>query len=377
MHFSVEKSLFLNLLQKVVGVIPSKTSIPILSNILFELEAEQLTLSGTDLEISISATIQVEMEQEGALTIPARMLLDIVRELPDIPLEFSSDPLGNVTLKTEKGTYKLAGVPKDEFPNITIEENDGQITVTSKQLSRMITKTIFAVSSDELRTTLMGVFVQISADDLRMVATDGHRLSKIVDQHFSSSELEKSMIIPTKALNLILKNFDSLSDKEPISVQISFGENHATFSWEGTAIYTKLIEGKYPKYENVIPFDNDLRLLVDRDSLQASVKRVSIFSNSITHQIRFVITASQVDIRSEDVEFGGEAKETLPADFNGPDMEMGYNAQYVLECLKNIDTPELVFLVKDPKSAALIQPATQKEGEDFQMLLMPIRLRED
>ena len=167
------------------------------------------------------------------------------------------------------------------------------------------------------------------------------------------------------------------SDKDDVEVQVAFGENHATFSWEGTSIYTKLIEGKYPKYENVIPFDNDLRLLVDRDSLQASVKRVSIFSNSITHQIRFVITSSQVDIRSEDVEFGGEAKETLPVDFTGPDMEMGYNAHYVLECLKNIDTPELVFLIKDPKSAALIQPVTQNEGEDFQMLLMPIRLRED
>ncbi|MBN2088422.1 DNA polymerase III subunit beta [candidate division KSB1 bacterium] len=377
MHFIVNKTVFLNALQKVIGVIPSKTSIPILSNILLELNENILRITGTDLEISISTEIMVQPVESGALTIPAKLIVDIVRELPDIPLEINSDEKDNITLKTEKGVYRLAGESRDEFPNIIVDENEGEVSFNSKQLSRMINKTIFAVTTDELRTTLMGVYFQIFEHELRLVATDGHRLSKIINQNFQSPGFEKSIILPTKSLSLLLKNFEDIPQKEGQDIKIIIGENHATFKWEGTSIYTKLIEGKYPKYESVIPLDNDLKLTVDKESLFSSTKRVSIFSNSITHQVRFIINANQMDVRSEDIEFGGEAVESIPVEFSGESFEIGYNAVYILDIIKNIDTKDVIFLLKSPKNAALIHPGEQLKGENLQMLLMPIRLTDD
>lgn len=377
MHFIVNKSLFQGALQKLIGVIPSKTSVPILSSLLLELTDNKLILTGTDLEISISTEIDVQMKEEGAITIPAKLLSDIVRELPDVPIEMSSDSKYNITLKTEKGLYRLAGESKNEFPNIIIEENDGEIFIEADKLQRMINKTIFAVTTDELRVTLMGVLFQILENEIRLVATDGHRLSRISNKDFSSDLFEKDFIIPAKALNLILKNLESLAGKKDQNISILIGDSHTIFRWEGTSIYSKLIEGKYPKYENVIPFDNEYRLLVNRESLISSVRRVSIFSNSITHQVRFIISEKEMEIRSEDVEFGGEANENLPVDYTGENMEIGFNANYILDMIKNIEADEIVLLLKSSKNAGLIYPPEQKKGEDLLMLLMPIRLSED
>jgi DNA polymerase-3 subunit beta len=377
MHFTVHKAQFLNALQKIIGVIPSKTSIPILSSLLLELEDNKLTLTGTDLEISISTALTVKAENNGSISVPAKLLADIVRELPDVPIEIISDDQSNVTLKTDRGVYRLSGEPKNEFPNIIIAETEGSYQINSNKLRRMITKTIFAVTTDELRIALMGILFQISENELRLVATDGHRLSKIVDNKFSSEMFGKNLIVPTKALYLLLKNIDSITLKDGIEITVSVGDNHVTFKWDGTSVYTKLIEGKYPKYESVIPFDNEFRLIVEREALVASVRRVSIFSNTITHQVRFIIGEKQMEIRSEDVEFGGEANEILPVDYSGVNMEIAYNANYMLDILKNVDTKDVVFLMKNSKSAALIYPSEQKEGEELQMLLMPIRLTED
>lgn len=377
MHFIVNKAQFLNALQKIIGVIPSKTSIPILSSLLLELDANKLKLTGTDLEISVSTTLNVKAENSGALSVPAKLLVDIVRELPEVPIEIISDDQSNITLKTDRGVYRLSGEPKEEFPNIIIEETEGSFKINSSKLGRMITKTIFAVTTDELRTALMGILFQISENELKLVATDGHRLSKIVDNEFSSEMFGKNLIVPTKALNLLIKNIDSISNKDGLAINVSVGDNHVTFDWEGTSIYTKLIEGKYPKYESVIPFDNEYRLIVEKEALIASVRRVSIFSNTITHQVRFVVGEKQMEIRSEDVEFGGEANEILPVDYSGENIEIGYNAIYILDILKNVDTKDIIFLMKDSKSAALIYPTEQEKGEELQMLLMPIRLTED
>lgn len=377
MHFTVHKTQLLNALQKIIGVIPSKTSIPILSSLLLELNENQLTLTGTDLEISVSTQLSVKAEMNGAITVPAKLLADIVRELPEVPIEIISDDQSNITLKTDRGVYRLSGESKNEFPNIIVSETEGDFRINSNKLKRMITKTIFAVTTDELRTALMGILFQISENELRLVATDGHRLSKIMDTKFLSEIFGKSLIVPTKALNLLMKNIDTISVRDGLDVTVSVGNNHLTFAWEGTSLYTKLIEGKYPKYESVIPFDNEFRLLVEREALVASVRRVSIFSNTITHQVRFIISEKQMEIRSEDVEFGGEANEILSVDYTGENFEIAYNANYMLDILKNIDTKDVVFLMKNSKSAALVYPSEQKEGEDLQMLIMPIRLAED
>jgi len=374
MRFIVQQTVLLGALHKIIGVIPAKTTISILSSFLFELNNDNLKITGTDLEISVSTSIDVNGQEDGSIAIPAKIILEIVRELPDIPLDISSEEDSRVSIITEKGLYRISGDSKDDFPNIIVEDSEGSTEMDSAKLHRMITKTMFAVSTDELRTALMGVYFQIMEDEFKLVSTDGHRLVKIVDKNFRSPSFQINVIVPTKALNILLRNMEAslIEANEKINLQLS--ENHVIFTFGRSSIYSKTIEAKYPKYENVIPLDNDKRLLVNRDSLIASVRRVSIFSNSITHQMRFIISQNKLEIRSEDLEFGGEAKEEIPADYNSDDLEIGYNSYYILDILKNIDTDEVVIMLKNATSAAIFYPITQIAGEDLMMLVMPIRL---
>lgn len=377
MHFTVSKNVLLKSLQKVVGVIPSKTTIPILENVLLELKEDTLHLTGTDLEICVSTELKVNVLESGACTVPAKSLNDILRELPDVPVELQLDESNRLHLKTDKGLYKLVSQPKDEFPSIVVEDSEGELQIKSQSLTRMINKTIFAVSTDELRPSLMGVYFQIMENELRCVATDGHRLVKFSNREYASADFQKSVIVPTKALNLTLRSIDSSGDADDKIVKFSIGENHVIFRFEDTFIYSKIIEGQYPKYENVIPLNNDKKMTINRDELVSSVRRVSIFSNLITHQIKFLLDNTKLTISSEDIEFGGEGNEELTVNFDGESMEIGYNAVYMLDILKHIDTEEIYFMLKDSVSAAIIYPISQRDNEELMMLLMPIRINED
>lgn len=372
MKFRVNRKEFHQALQSIIGVVPVKTTVPILGNILVDLKDETLTLTGTDLEVSISTQIPVQEQSEGAVAIPAKVLYEIVRELPDIPMEFVSDEDNKVTLSTEKGFYRLSGEPKEDFPRISIEETLGSFLIDTERFARMIETTIFAVSTDELRTTLMGILLQILEGELRMVSTDGHRLVKAVHTNFHSPGFQKEAIIPTKALNLLLKN---IHDNDQVNVKLS--DDHIIFDLENTTILSKSIEGQFPNYERVIPADNDKELILSRDLLSSSVRRVSIFSNSITHQIRLSVSRDSLRIQSEDIEFGGEARETLPAQFDGDDIEIGYNANYVLDILRHLQTDDIMIKLKDPTSAGIVTPLEQNKDEHILMLLMPIRLNEE
>lgn len=372
MKFKVNKNDFYQAIQNIIGVIPAKTTIPILSNLLLDLQGNELTLTGTDLEVSISTKVSLQGQEDGSVAIPAKILFEIVKELPEIPIEFSSEEELKITLSTEKGFYRISGESKEDFPKISIEESKGSISVESERFINMINKTIFAVSSDELRTTLMGVYLRVMENELRMVSTDGHRLAKIVDKRFRSSGFETETIIPTKALNLVLKN--SQGTKE---IYLKLSDDYVVFELQNTIIYSKCIEGQFPNYERVIPIDNDKRVIIDRNLLSASVRRVAIFSNSITNQIRLSLSNNLVQIQSEDIEFGGEARESVESDYSGDNLEIGYNASYLLDILRHLDTEEIVFELKDPISAGLIYPSVQEENEELLMLLMPIRLNED
>ncbi|MFQ5863737.1 MAG: DNA polymerase III subunit beta [bacterium] len=373
MKFKINKTDFYQAIQNVIGVVPVKTTIPILGNVLLHLEENNLTLTGTDLEVSISTRMKVQGEVDGGVAIPAKVLFEIVRELPDIPMELECNEEDHkITITTEKGFYRLSGEAKEDFPKISIEESEEYFLIDSELLARMIDKTLFAVSTDELRTTLMGVYLQVMEKELRMVSTDGHRLVKIVDKKFNSAEFQKDMIIPTKALNLLLKNIQS---NEKTKVNLS--EDHVVFELGDTTILSKCIEGQFPNYERVIPLDNDKKVVINRELLSSSVRRVAIFSNSITHQIRFCISQDNVKIQSEDIEFGGEAEESIGAEYQGDDLEIGYNANYILDILRHLETDEVMFKVKDATSAGIVYPGNQREDEDLLMLLMPIRLNED
>jgi DNA polymerase-3 subunit beta len=372
MHFTVSKGVLQRGLQKVVGVIPTKTTIPILENVLLELQGNKLQITGTDLEICISTEIAVNADMDGACAVPAKSLNEILRELPEIPIEIQLEDQNKISLRTQNGLYKLGSQPKEEFPSIVLEESEGQFGIDSSLLSRMINRTLFAVSTDELRTTLMGVYFQLLTEGFRCVATDGHRLVKINNSQFKSPEYQKNVIVPTKALALILRNIEAL--EAPQDINISFGENHLIFRMDETFVYSKIIEGQYPKYENVIPADNDKKMIVNKEQLAAAVRRVAIFSNSFTHQIKFTIENDVLKISSEDIEFGGEGNEEVSVKYDAEVLEIGYNGLYILDIIKNIDTDEVVFLLKDSISAAIVTPISQKANEDLMMLIMPIRL---
>jgi DNA polymerase-3 subunit beta len=385
MKFVVTKTELFQCLQRIIGVIPVKTTIPVLTNILFELDGQRLRLTGTDLEVSIVTFINVRGEQDGSIAIPAKRLFDIIRELPDLPITIDTEKNNRIVLATEKGSYKIAGESSEEYPHIASETFVSQIGYPTARFLRMVDKTVFAVSSDELRTTLMGVLLELRPQELRLVATDGHRLAKISDKNFSAPTGESKSgvslikpdvgstqaIMPTKALQMLTRNADQ---SELLEVAIS--ENHLTFRLGATTIYSKLINGQFPNYERVIPNDNELTMIVDRDMLSSTMRRAAIFANQITHQIRWSLAPGQVTISAEDVEVGGEAREALAAQYDGEEMDIGYNAQYVQEILRHVDSEEVLIRLKDPGSAAIVEPVQQKEGEHHMMLLMPIRLNE-
>jgi len=385
MKFVVNKTELFQCLQRIIGVVPVKTTIPVLTNILFELDGQRLRLTGTDLEVSIITFINVRGEQDGTIAIPAKRLFDIIRELRDLPITVETEKSNRIMLATEKGNYKLAGESSEEYPRIASESFVSQISYPTPRFLRMIDKTVFAVSSDELRTTLMGVLLELRPQEMRLVATDGHRLAKITDKKYSAPVAETKpdalfikqdtgtvhAIMPTKALQMVTRNSDQ---SELLEVAIS--ENHLTFRLGATTIYSKLINGQFPNYERVIPSDNELTMIIDRDMLAATVRRAAIFANQITHQIRWSLAPGQVTISAEDVEVGGEAREALAAQYDGKAMDIGYNAQYVQEILRHVDSDEVLIRLKDPGSAAIVEPVQQKEGEHHMMLLMPIRLND-
>ncbi len=374
MNFTISKSELYEALHKVVGVVPQKTTISILTCILMELKDNQLKLTGTDLEISVTLSLPVDSPDEGAVAIPAKLFVEIVRELPDVPITLISESSDRVVLKTDKGEYKIATQPREDFPNIIVEESEYSFDIGSDQLSRMTNRTMFAVSSDELRPTLTGINVELVDSNLIFVATDGHRLAKVVYKGFQGGGLDEhlKMIVPTKALNLLLRN---LEHDDKVNVQI--GEDHVVFRLDNAIIYSKLISGTYPNYERVLPPDNDKALTVNRDLLISTLRRVSIFSSSLTNQVRLTLSPDEITIHSEDIEFGAEAKESIPGVFSDEWLQIGYNSAYLMDILRHLDSDEVQFDLKDSGSAAIVHPMDQSDDEEITMLLMPIRISEE
>ncbi|MCK5147809.1 DNA polymerase III subunit beta [bacterium] len=370
MKFTMLQSNLLDALQKVSGVVPARSTTPILENILFQVEDNTLRLTGTDLEVSITTEVPTKsMDTPGALALPARVITEMIRSLPDILINFEADNTNRIKITTDQGFYQVSGIGKDNFPEPPRFSEEKTVIVDKALLGKMFKRTLFAVSSEELRPALMGVFIQIMSDEFRMVATDGHRLSKFIDRGFHADEASAKMIVPPKAVQIALKN---LVDEG--TTELTHDETGLRFNFGNTVLYTRLVEGEYPDYERVIPRDNEKKLIVDKNLLIASVKRVSLFSSALTHQIRFALEPGKLIINSEDMDVGGEAREEMTVEYNDEPMEIGYNAQYLMDILRHIDTDEAVFQLKSPVRAALVMPNSQEGDEDFLMLIMPIKL---
>ncbi len=369
MKFTVACSELQKALTKVSGVVPSKSTLPILENILFQLAKNQLRLIATDLEVSITASLEVKGSEDGIIAVPAKRVMETIRALPDVQLVFQAEAGTNkIKMITESGEYNLVGESSEEFPAIPQFKSDDQLALNSTLFRSMINRTIFSVSSDELRPAMTGVLVQLHGPEMRVVATDGHRLVRINYTGQTKSKIKKELIIPAKALTLLAR-----STEEGDST-ISVDSTHIQFSFGNTTLTSRLIDETYPNYESVIPLDNDKKLSVSRDLLLASVRRVALYSSSTTHQVRLSVKKNEMKIAAEDVDFGGEAREKIVCSYSGDELEIGFNATYVIDILSHIDTPEVVFNFSSSVRAAIITPANQRENEDVLMLVMPMRL---
>lgn len=372
MKFTIEKEIFLKEISKLSKVIPTRTTLPILNCFLFKVEKDILNILSTDLELTILSKIDVKESTDGSIAVPAKIISDITYALPDKQITIISDENNIVTIDSKTGKYQVIGKPEDEFPTIPKVKDTISIKIDNKIFHRLINKTIFAVSKDELRPALLGVLFKFSKNELTAVSTDGHRLVRYLNRNIMSKEFEGELIIPTKFLNLILTYLIEQEEN-----RLLIGKNHIIMEMGNTTIYTRIIDEKFPDYESVIPKDNERILKITIDKFYDSVKRVSIFANRTTHQIKLAIRKDSIFITAEDPEIGGSAEEKIDATYDGDEMVIGYNAEYIKDILKHIDTGEVIFKLNTPVSAGLIYPTEQIEGEDLMMLLMPIRLSEE
>ena len=370
MKFSLPKSRLTHYLQSVLSVVPAKSTLPILSNILLECLEKKLKISATDLDVTISVTLDAEVVRKGSAVIPGRMLFDIVKELPETEITFEGTT-NRVELKVPNGSYKIGTVPAEEFPELPTINLKKQVSVEAEALAKMITRTTFACSRDETRPALNGVLWQTKGEQMTMVATDGHRLAKVAVENKTLKGLSDDVIIPPKVLDLIPK----FMAEETATVGIIFEENRIIFNMGDIVVSSRLIEGPYPNYEAVIPATADKRMVIAKDDLYGSVRRVAILSNSLTHQVKFTVKNNNLMLSTTNTDVGGEARENLSCEYKGEAIEIGYNAGYMNDILAKIDGDEVIFELSTPVSAGVIY-ASNLPKEDFLCLLMPLRLTE-
>lgn len=374
MKFIVSSTSLLKNLQAISGVLNASNTLPILDDFLFRLRDDQLEITASDLETTMTVSIPTtKAEEPGVVAIPAKILIDTLKTFSDIPITFTiNDNTFGIEISAGEGKYKLTGHNSDEFPKVPTKENTNSLTLDSATLAKAITKTAFAAGSDELRPVMSGVFCQFSASDLTFVATDAHKLVRY-KRLDARSEETSSFILPKKPLNQ-LKTL--LANKE-FSVTIEYNPTNAFFTFENVNLVCRLIEGKYPNYEAVIPHDNPNVLLIDRSLFLNSIKRVALFANQSTHQVRMKISGKELVLSAEDIDFSNEAKERLSCSYQGESIEIGFNSRFLQEMVANVDSEQLRFEMSAPNRAGLILPVEDdNKDEDLLMLVMPVMINQ-
>ena len=357
-------------LQTLSGVLNTSNTLPILDHVLFELAPQQLKITATDLETTISATIQVESTSEGKLAVPARLLLDTVKTFPEQPLTFSLADNNTLEISSEQGKYALAYANADEYPQAAEVVDASSLSIQGDTLATAINNTIFASGNDDLRPVMSGVFFQLSSSGMTFVATDAHKLVKYERTDVVAPETAE-FIMPKKPLNL-LKSVLVGSEEE---VTVNYNNSNVQFSFDETVVICRLIDGKYPNYEAVIPKENPNVMIINRIQLLNTVKRVSIFSNKTTHQIRLRIAGAELHISAEDIDYSNKAEERLTCSFQGDDIQIGFNARFLTEMLSNLSSDEIQLELSLPNRAGIITPVDGlDEGEQVTMLVMPVML---
>ena len=372
MKFIVNSAYLLKQLSNINGVITTNPVVPILENFLFELEKGGLTVTASDLQTSMITELQVESKEKGSIAVPARILLDTLKNLPEQPVTFSIDESTySIEIISDNGRYKLSGENATDFPKVPSVSNDFSAEISSEVLARAVNNTIFATSNDELRPAMTGVFVNLGDKNTTFVATDGHRLVRYRRTDVKSDN-GNSIIIPRKALNLLKATLPA----ENTDVSLNFNMSNAFFKFGNIRMICRLIDERFPDYDNVIPSGNNIKMTISPTDLLGALKRISIYANKTTHQVRLKITGSELQISAEDLDFSNEANERLSCEHEGEDIEIGFNAKFIIEMLGNLDSEQIRLTMSAPNKAGVILPAEKDSAEDILMLVMPVMLNQ-
>ena len=369
MKFIVSSSSLLKHLQQISGVINANTVLPILEDFLFEIQDKKLSVVATDLETVMRVQMDVESKANGKVCIPAKILMDSLKNIADQPLTFNIDKNFAVEITSDNGKYKVMGENPDNFPKEPAADDTTGFDMTSSGLLTAINKTLFAVSNDDLRPAMTGVFFELSKDGVQFVATDAHRLVryKRTDAHASKTD---SFIVPKKPLNL-LKN--ALPDNDD-AITVSYNSNHLFVNHGSTQMICRLIDARFPDYKVVIPADNPYKLIVNKADFQNALRRVNVFSNKSTNQVALSITGSELQMAAQDIDFSFKGNERMSCQYDGEDLQIAFNAKFLIEMLSAADTEDVKMELSTPTKAGLIKPTEQAEGEDLLMLVMPLML---
>ena len=369
MKFIVSSSILLKHLQQINGVINANTVLPILEDFLFEIEDKKLSVVATDLETVMRVQMDVESKTDGKICIPARILIDSLKNISDQPLTFNTDKNYAIEITSDNGKYKVMGENPDNFPKEPAADSSGSFTTTSSALAEGINKTLIAVSTDDLRPAMTGVFFELSPKGLQFVATDAHRLVRYKRTDITCPDTA-SFIAPKKPLTL-LKNALPVNDDE---ITISYSSNHLFVTHGSTRLSCRLIDARFPDYKVVIPMDNPYLLTVNTHDLQSALRRLQIFSNKSTNQVVLSIAGSEMQLNAQDVDFSFEGNERMNCSYNGEDMQIAFNAKFLIDLLGATESDEVNIELSSATRAGIIKPVEQDNNEELLMLLMPLMI---
>ena len=374
MKFTISSSKLFSQLQAVSRVINSKNALPILDDVLFDVSGNELKLTASDGETTIRTSVELEsVEGAGKVASAAKLLLETLKEFSEQPLVFTIDENNfAVNMVSQNGTYSFVGVNGNEYPEMPAVEGEAQsVAVPANVLQNAIEKTIFCTADDDLRPVMNGIFFDIAADKVTMVATDAHRLVRYTNTGVASG-VTASFILPKKPAGL-LKNLLAKAEEE---VKVTFGQKNARFEFGSTIIVCRQIEGRFPNYNAVIPQANQNIVTVDRQTMLNACKRVAVFANNGTAQLRLALSENQIKISAQDIDFSTSAEETISCNYNGTPMAIGFKAPFLIDLLGSIASTDVLLKLADPARAGLLVPVENEENEDVLMLLMPMLLND-
>ncbi len=369
MKFIVSSSALLKQLQQISGVISANTVLPILEDFLFEIEKNKLTVVATDLETVMKVHLDIEAKDSGKVCVPAKILLDSLKNIAEQPLTFNIDKNFGVEITSDNGKYKVMGENPDNFPREPQADEANSFKMNSGALVTAINKTIFAVSTDDLRPAMTGVYFELDTEGITFIATDAHRLVRYTRKEVQCPQKD-AFIVPKKPLSLLKS---ALPDNED-ELTITYNKNHLFVIHGGTELVCRLIDARFPDYKVVIPTDNPFKMMVNRNDFQNALRRVGVFSNKSTNQVALSISGNMLQLAAQDVDFSFEGNERMACQYDGDDLQIAFNAKFLIEMLNGADTSEINMELSTPTKAGIIKPTEEDENEELLMLVMPLML---